>query len=175
MHSLVGSHMAEVRRLESEYQVAVDLVPVHLGEEAAVSWSGGSLSARLASTGNPHAIIMVPEGEPKAIDDMLAAAMAAFNGQRNVHLVDVISPGSARMWTRERGVGPVRACATGAAAAATVLAGGHQSGWDIEMPGGVLHIVPGNAETAAQTRGPAMFVCAGSWSCPPDVYPPLAT
>ncbi len=171
LRSAVATHRATVRRREVDFDVAIDLVPVEIGAEAIVHWEGGSIIATLVSTGNPHAIIVLEAEVWDAADAVLDAAVATFDGQVNVHAVEVTRPGHMRMRTRERGVGAVRACATGAVAAAGVVTGGDGRGWDVEMPGGVLHVEPAGPGEAARTRGPAVYVCEGLWACPADVYP----
>ncbi|MDP7028939.1 MAG: diaminopimelate epimerase [Phycisphaerales bacterium] len=170
LRSVIGAHHATVRPDEDSFDVAVDLVPVLLGEEMIIPWRGGTLAARMVSTGNPHAVIVVSGDDDDAIDDMFEAAMTALGGRVNVHIVKVSQPGRLRMWSHERGAGAVRACATGAAAAVGVVATGESTSWDVQMPGGVLQVAPGTSDTPARTRGPATFVCDGVWSCPGDVY-----
>lgn len=126
----------------------------------------GAQELRIASMGNPHAVLRV--------DDVLAtdvagigtavAAATVFPQGVNVGFLQVDGAQRARLRVFERGAGETLACGTGACAAVAVgiRAGWLQSPVTVVVNGGELHIAWEGGETPVLMTGPAEFVFAGS-------------
>jgi diaminopimelate epimerase len=119
--------------------------------------------------GNPHAVVMLPEGiELDHLD--LGAAPEVHPEQPNginVEFVRALGPAHIAMRVHERGVGETRSCGTGAAAAA--LATRFWSGvedlspWRVDVPGGSLTVTPLEGQRV-ELAGPAELVADGDVS-----------
>ena len=131
----------------------------------APEWAGGAVTRALAvDMGNPHLVLDVTGGAGDEVD--LVALGESVNAKiptgANVHLLtaDPASGGIA-IRTYERGVGPTRACGTGACASAAAarvwgLAGDRVP---VDMPGGRAEVTLGaGADDPVVLRGPATFV-----------------
>jgi diaminopimelate epimerase len=141
-------------------------------EGEAPEWTGGPVARALrVGMGNPHLVLdLSAAGAEAAADvDLLAlgeAANAKIEGGANVHLLTA-GAGEAgegiAIRTYERGVGPTRACGTGACAAAVAarvwgLAGGQVP---VAMEGGRAEVTLGpSADDEVVLRGPATYVGA---------------
>ncbi len=98
--------------------------------------------------GNPHAVVMLPEGIALEHLDLTEAPELHPDppAGANVEFVRAEGPGHIAMRVHERGVGETRSCGTGAAAAA--LATRFWSGvedlspWTVDVPGGRLTVTP---------------------------------
>ncbi|GAA2036827.1 diaminopimelate epimerase [Terrabacter terrae] len=165
-----------VRVVEEGY--AVDLGPWRLADEAAARADGFDLMVRprhgkpvpalSVDMGNPHAVVMLPEGiELEQLD--LTGAPEVQPEQRegvNVEFVRAVGPGHIAMRVHERGVGETRSCGTGAAAAA--LATRFWSGvedlspWTVDVPGGRLTVTPLPGQRV-ELAGPAALVADGDF------------
>ena len=175
MQSAVGRHMAETRqRADNSFDVKMSLVPVEVGDTVLLEWGSGSEIVHVVHTGNPHAIIL--DASDAMIDQLpeIAASVAAmdcFRNGINVHLARADGAMRVHMWSWERGVGLVSACATGAAAVAKLVAEDAAGSVCVVLPGGELLIEPGSSGVAATMSGSATPICTGRWSVPPDLYP----
>jgi diaminopimelate epimerase len=163
-----------VRRTADGY--AVDLGEWRLGDPEGASRDGFDVMVRprhgkpvpalSLDLGNPHAVVMLPEGVPLENLDLTVAPEvqpAPPNGT-NVEFVRPLGPGHIEMRVHERGVGETRSCGTGAAAAALATrfwSGGQgETAWIVDVPGGRLTVtpLPGNH---VELAGPAELVADG--------------
>ena len=120
------------------------------------------------SMGNPHAVIFqqgideldLPEIGPKFEHHPL------FPQRTNTEFVEVLSTSRVRMRVWERGTGETLACGTGACAVAVacVLNELTSRTVDVELRGGVLHIVWDKADNHVYMSGPAATVFDGELS-----------
>ncbi|MDG1837473.1 MAG: diaminopimelate epimerase [Phycisphaerales bacterium] len=175
MQSVVGRHVAEVRqRTDKSFDVNMTLVPVQVGDAVLLEWGNRHETVHVVHTGNPHAIIL--DASDAMIDQISEVAsrvteMECFREGVNVHLARADGAMRVHMWSWERGVGFVSACATGAAAVAKLVAGNATGSVCVVLPGGELLIEPGSSEVAAIMNGPASPICMGQWPVPSDLYP----
>ncbi|WP_323097102.1 diaminopimelate epimerase [Intrasporangium sp. YIM S08009] len=157
---------------------AVDLGPWRLADEDGARRDGFDVMVRprhgkpvpalSLDLGNPHAVVMLPEGiELDQLD--LTAAPEVHPEQPdgvNVEFVKAVGPGHIAMRVHERGVGETRSCGTGAAAAA--LATRFWSGveddspWTVDVPGGRLTVTPLPGHRV-ELAGPAALVADGDF------------
>jgi diaminopimelate epimerase len=155
---------------------AVDLGPWRYGDEAGARRDGFDVMVRprmgkpvpalSIDLGNPHAVVMLPEGIDLAGLDLTVAPEIQPEPAEgaNVEFVRPIGPGHIEMRVHERGVGETRSCGTGAAAAA--LATRFWSGvevespWTVELPGGRLTVTPLPGQRV-ELAGPAVLVADG--------------
>ncbi|MDV3221098.1 diaminopimelate epimerase [Intrasporangium sp.] len=155
---------------------AVDLGPWRYGDEEAARRDGFDIMVRprhgkpvpalTLDLGNPHAVVMLPEGIELENLDLTAPPEVQPEQPAgiNVEFVKAIGPAHIAMRVHERGVGETRSCGTGAAAAA--LATRFWSGvedlspWRVDVPGGTLTVtpLPGNR---VELAGPAVLVADG--------------
>jgi diaminopimelate epimerase len=155
---------------------AVDLGPWRYGDEAGARRDGFDLMVRprmgkpvpalSIDLGNPHAVVMLPEGIDLAGLDLTVAPEVQPEPAdgANVEFVRPVGPGHIEMRVHERGVGETRSCGTGAAAAA--LATRFWSGvedstpWLVDVPGGQLTVTP-LPGSRVELAGPAVLVADG--------------
>ncbi|HEX7355194.1 MAG TPA: diaminopimelate epimerase [Mycobacteriales bacterium] len=135
-------------------------VPVLPGTPRTVSVPSGTRSGIEVDMGNPHVVVEVddvadagPLLEPPVLDPPSAA---------NVEFVQGVAPGRLRMRVFERGAGETRSCGTGACAAAVAAAvrnGDGEGSYDVEVPGGRLHV---DWHGSVTLTGPAEIVATGT-------------
>ena len=133
----------------------------------ATVWSlvaeGASVEFVVASMGNPHAVIRVPDVDAAPVATLGAAIErhAAFPRRVNVGFVQVVDRGHVRLRVYERGVGETLACGTGACAAvvACVLRGEVDRRVQVDARGGRLGIA-WQGDSVVMT-GPATIVFQG--------------
>lgn len=149
LHGLAGALPAEV--LEGD-QVRVDMGParldwrdIPLSREADTLHPGLDGDPAACSMGNPHATLFVEN-----LDDVDTAREGAalghhplFSEGANIGFVEVASSTRIHLVVWERGAGLTLACGSGACAA---VVNAHRRGLtarecDVEMPGGLLHVV----------------------------------
>ena len=85
----------------------------------------------------------------------------AFPGGINVHLAYVADRERIQLRSWERGVGPTRACATGATAAMAAMVRidlVDRPRWTVEMPGGVLQVEWEEDDSTIWNTGPAEYM-----------------
>jgi diaminopimelate epimerase len=149
-------------------------------EGEAPEWTGGGVArALVVDTGNPHLVLDLSSAGPEAGAEVDLVALgetvnAKVPGGANVHLLTVArgadadagndagtgGPGIA-IRTYERGVGPTRACGTGACASAAAARAWGLVGErvPVDMPGGRAEVSLGAAPgDQVVLRGPATFV-----------------
>ncbi|EWT03461.1 diaminopimelate epimerase [Intrasporangium oryzae NRRL B-24470] len=155
---------------------AVNLGPWRLTDEEGARRDGFDIMVRphhgkpvpalSLDLGNPHAVVMLPEGIALENLDLTEAPEIhpAPTGGANVEFVRPVGPGHISMRVHERGVGETRSCGTGAAAAA--LATRFWSGveddrpWTVDVPGGRLTVTPLPGQ-CVELAGPAELVADG--------------
>lgn len=122
----------------------------------------------VASMGNPHLVLAVPDAE--RIDEATLAALGsslehavAFPERTNVHLVEVRRRDRFRMRTWERGTGRTLACGSGACAAFAILrrAGELDAAATAMLDGGELELAMLESDRIEMT-GPTEHCCAGT-------------
>jgi diaminopimelate epimerase len=127
---------------------------------------GKPVPALSIDLGNPHAVVMLPEGIDLAGLDLTVAPEIQPEPAdgANVEFVRPIGPGHIEMRVHARGVGETRSCGTGAAAAAlaTRFWSGveDESPWTVELPGGRLTVTPLPGQRV-ELAGPAVLVADG--------------
>ena len=103
---------------------------------------GGRVEFAIASMGNPHAVLDVPDvaSAPVAGTGAALERHPRFRQRVNVGFRQVIDRGHIRLRVFERGVGETLACGTGACAAVAtgILAGLLDAQVEVTLPGGVL-------------------------------------
>ena len=125
------------------------------------------LPGHFVSMGNPHLVVLCPEGLPTRADferwgaSLTAAPFAPPEGV-NVEFVARRADGL-QMLVWERGVGPTEACGTGACAALVVAVrvGWVQGPTPIGLPGGDL-LIDWNGSDGVLMSGPARCVFEGT-------------
>jgi diaminopimelate epimerase len=165
-----------VRVTEQGY--AVDLGPWRLVDEEGAKRDGFDVMVRprhgkpvpalSLDLGNPHAVVMLPEGIGLDALDLTEAPELHPSPPEgaNVEFVRAVGPGHIMMRVHERGVGETRSCGTGAAAAA--LATRFWSGveddspWTVDVPGGRLTVTPLPGQRV-ELAGPAALVADGDF------------
>ncbi|GAA5023345.1 diaminopimelate epimerase [Terrabacter aeriphilus] len=165
-----------VRVLEDGY--AVDLGPWRLVDEEGARRDGFDVMVRprhgkpvpalSVDLGNPHVVVMLPEGIELDQLDLSGAPEihpAPADGA-NVEFVKAVGPGHLAMRVHERGVGETRSCGTGAAAAAlaTRFWSGveDESPWTVDVPGGRLTVTPLPGHRV-ELAGPSALVADGDF------------
>ena len=165
-----------VRVVDEGY--AVDLGSWRLGDEEGARRDGFDVMVKprhgkpvpalTLDLGNPHAVVMLPEGislENLDLGEAPELHPAPADGS-NVEFVRAVGPGHIAMRVHERGVGETRSCGTGAAAAA--LATRFWSGvedlspWMVDVPGGRLTVTPLPGQRV-ELAGPAVLVADGDF------------
>jgi diaminopimelate epimerase len=153
-------------------EVTDDLITVDMGTprvlgETTVQVDGQSWAATHVDMGNPHAVAFVASlaeagpllGEPTFDRSVYPAGV-------NVEFVVRRGPRSVGMRVHERGSGETRSCGTGACAVmvASALADGAGPGsaYDVELPGGRLHVA-WTKDDRVRLTGPAVLVAEGNW------------
>lgn len=121
----------------------------------------------IASMGNPHAVIEVPDVDAADVASLGPAlqARAEFPESVNVGFAQVLAPDRIRLRVYERGAGETLACGSGACAAVAVLARRGRVGRHVfvELPGGRLEITwPGDGSPVTMA-GPTAFVFEGDF------------
>jgi diaminopimelate epimerase len=158
---------------------AVDLGPWRLVDEEGARRDGFDVMVRphhgkpvpalSLDIGNPHAVVMLPEGiQLEGLDLTQAPEVHPIpEAGTNVEFVQPLGAGHISMRVHERGVGETRSCGTGAAAAA--LATRFWSGvedsspWTVDVPGGRLTVTPLPGQRV-ELAGPAELVADGEFN-----------
>jgi diaminopimelate epimerase len=119
----------------------------------------------VASMGNPHAVIEVPDVAVAPVGRVgrLLQQDPRFADACNVGFAEVVDAARIRLRVFERGVGETLACGSGACAAVAVLARAGRVGPTVavQLPGGTLTIHWPAADAPMRMRGPAEFVFEG--------------
>jgi diaminopimelate epimerase len=153
-------------------EVADDLITVDMGTprvlgDTSVQVDGQSWAATHVDMGNPHAVAFVAslaEAGPLLTEPTFDRSV--YPSGVNVEFVVRRGPRSVAMRVHERGSGETRSCGTGACAVmvASALAdgGGPGSVYDVELPGGRLHVA-WTEDDRVRLTGPAVLVAEGNW------------
>ena len=151
------------------HRLSVAMGPARVDGEAP-EWSGGAVArALLVDMGNPHLVLDLSgaSGETTGAGDVdLVQLGETVNGKipggANVHLLTAgDAPGAIAIRTYERGVGPTRACGTGACASAVAARAWGLAGdvVAVEQPGGTAEVVLGaGPDDEVVLAGPAVHV-----------------
>jgi len=124
-----------------------------------------SVTVAVLSMGNPHAVMIVPEVDAAAVEQLgpLVQQLRHFPRQVNVGFMQIVSRSRIRLRVYERGAGETLACGTGACAA--VVAGIRQglldAVVDVDTRGGRLTIEWRGGDTPVLMTGPAETVFEG--------------
>tara|TARA_R110002020_G_scaffold23941_12_gene79227 strand:- start:3594 stop:4448 length:855 start_codon:yes stop_codon:yes gene_type:complete len=125
------------------------------------------VSFGIASMGNPHAVIEVPDVDTADVATLGPAlqARAEFPEGVNVGFAQVLAPDRIRLRVFERGAGETLACGSGACAAVAVLARRGRVGRHVfvELPGGTLEITWPGDDSPVTMAGPTAFVFEGDF------------
>ncbi|WP_339828968.1 diaminopimelate epimerase [uncultured Arenimonas sp.] len=121
----------------------------------------------IASMGNPHAVIEVPDVDAADVAGLGPALQARdeFPEGVNVGFAQVLAPDRIRLRVFERGAGETLACGSGACAAVAVLARRGRIGRHVfvELPGGTLEITWPGDDSPVTMAGPTAFVFEGDF------------
>lgn len=123
-----------------------------------------------ASMGNPHLLVIEPQPpcaeRLRNVGSSLAWHTDLARGA-NVGLAAIESPHLIRLRVFERGVGPTRACGSGASAAAVILRnlGRVETPVEVAQPGGTLVVDWKGPGQPVITAGPARHVFEGVIAC----------
>ena len=142
------------------YSLSVDMGSAHIVGEAP-EWAGGPVRRALrVDVGNPHLVLDVG-GHYDDVDivELGERVNAKEPGGVNVHLLREEGGDCIAICSYERGVGPTRACGTGACAAALAartwgVVGDRVA---VDQAGGTADVILG-ADGAVVLRGPATLV-----------------
>jgi diaminopimelate epimerase len=119
------------------------------------------------SMGNPHAVWFCRnvDAVPLAIVGPVLEKDPSFPQRSNVHFVQVLSRGEAKVRTWERGSGITLACGTGASAVcvAGALTGRTARRLRAHLPGGDLDLEWSENDGQVRMTGPAVAVYSGEW------------
>ena len=128
---------------------------------------GQDVAFGIASMGNPHAVIEVPDVAAADIAGLGPALQARdeFPEGVNVGFAQVLAPDRIRLRVFERGAGETLACGSGACAAVAVLARRGRIGRHVfvELPGGTLEITWPGDHSPVTMAGPTAFVFEGDF------------
>lgn len=126
---------------------------------------GAMLELGVASMGNPHAVIAVPDVESAPVEAIGVALQhhPAFPERVNVGFLQVVDSGHAKLRVYERGAGETLACGSGACAALAVGRVWGALGAQVEMQlrGGVLRMEWAGEGQPVYMIGPAASVYRG--------------
>lgn len=148
-------------------QITTDVGEALVSDEAVTVLTGGRGRAAVkVDVGNPHAVVMLGDGELESLELHLAPRWepaTAFPDGVNVEFVRVDGPGRLSMRVHERGVGETMSCGTGVVAAAAVYrrSSGFAGPIEVKVPGGVL-VVSFDGDAASLT-GPAVIIGRGEF------------
>ncbi len=150
--------------------ITVDLgSPRDLGETE-VGVDGRTWTARHVDMGNPHAVAFVDDlADAGRLLDAPSYDTGTYPHGVNIEFVARRGEGHVAMRVHERGVGETRSCGTGAGAVlvATALADGYAGGADtsytVDVPGGRLRLT-WTADDRVLLTGPAVVVARGTTS-----------
>ena len=128
---------------------------------------GQDVAFGIASMGNPHAVIEVPDVAAADVAGLGPALQARdeFPEGVNVGFAQVLAPDRIRLRVFERGAGETLACGSGACAAVAVLARRGRIGRHVfvELPGGTLEITWPGDHSPVTMAGPTAFVFEGDF------------
>lgn len=126
---------------------------------------GAMLEVGVASMGNPHAVMEVPDVERAPVEAIGVALQRhpAFPERVNAGFLQVVDSGHAKLRVYERGAGETQACGSGACAAHVVgrLWGRLGAAVELQLRGGVLKMEWAGEGQPVYMTGPAATVFRG--------------
>jgi diaminopimelate epimerase len=126
---------------------------------------GAMLELGVASMGNPHAVIEVPDTEAAPVEAIGQALQRhpAFPERVNAGFLQVVDSRHAKLRVYERGAGETLACGSGACAALVVgrLWGRLEAAVDMQLRGGALKLEWAGEGEPVYMTGPASTVYRG--------------
>jgi diaminopimelate epimerase len=143
------------------------------GPHYRIEAAGHSALFAIASMGNPHAVIEVPDVGTAPVSTLGAALEShpRFRRRVNVGFRQILARNHIRLRVFERGVGETQACGTGACAA---VATGIRDGLldaavqvDVQLPGGILAVTWAGPGHSLWLKGKAEVSFTGSFELPP--------
>jgi diaminopimelate epimerase len=143
------------------------------GPHYRIDAAGQTALFAIASMGNPHAVIEVPDVAIAPVATLGAALEShpRFIRRVNVGFRQILARNRIRLRVFERGVGETQACGTGACAA---VATGIRDGLldangpvDVELPGGTLSVTWAGPGHSLWLKGKAEVSFTGSFDLPP--------
>jgi diaminopimelate epimerase len=161
LESAVGLHRADVcQDPHGGWLVEMNLVPASSEASLDLELDGVPIELHVICVGNRHAILLSQVSSGIQMLPQLVEAVSQsgrFPDGINVHL-GLLREHGMMLYSWERGVGRVHACATGAAAAASALGPGR---CEVDMPGGRLSITVPEDGGDIHMGGPAEMICTG--------------
>jgi diaminopimelate epimerase len=137
------------------------------GPHYTLQLQGLQVSLAIASMGNPHAVIEVPDTATAPVDTLGAALEShpRFTRRVNVGFRQILNAAHVRLRVFERGVGETQACGTGACAA---VATGIRDGLlerrvQVDLPGGTLFVSWEGPGSRLWLEGPAEVSFTGQF------------
>jgi diaminopimelate epimerase len=159
-----GVRACEITDDDGEATVTVDMGTVSVGSTKELDIDGRKIIVRVASAGNPHAVMFgsFARSDVERLGSRIATH-PSFPEGTNVEFASA-GPGRMDLVVWERGVGITLACGTGACAAAAVACADGIAAYgaplSVRLPGGVLQIVVAK-DGRTTMRGPARKVFSG--------------
>jgi diaminopimelate epimerase len=138
--TVVADHDARTQRL------SVEMGAAKVGAEVP-GWEGGNVARAVhVDVGNPHVVLQWRGDELPGRDELISIGAkidGVTPGGANVEVIRPVADGALEMVVYERGVGPTRACGTGACAVAAAAQswGLTQRSATVQMPGGSVEVV----------------------------------
>lgn len=130
----------------------------------------GRVDFAIASMGNPHAVLEVPDVATAPVHEIgaLLERHPRFRNRVNVGFRHIVDRGHIDLRVFERGVGETQACGTGACAAAAtgMLAGLLDPRVSVKLPGGTLVVRWQGPGTRLWLEGPAEVSFTGRFELP---------
>ena len=137
------------------------------GPHYSIDVQGQAVQFAIASMGNPHAVIEVPDTVTAQVSTLGAALEShpRFTRRVNVGFRQIINDSHVRLRVFERGVGETQACGTGACAA---VATGIRDGLlgrrvQVDLPGGTLFVSWEGPGSRLWLEGPAEVSFTGQF------------
>jgi diaminopimelate epimerase len=168
-----GLRICQIDAVTSEDEFTVEVttgmgIPTYVPRTVLLR-GGAQVAGIEVSTGNPHFVIVVDNGDFKVgktawqIIGKEICGLADFPNQTNVEFLRVVSPAEIEIRIFERGVGPTNSSGTGTAAAATAALAllGCRSPLRVLAQGGEQSVAWDGAGAELQLTGPAALIARG--------------
>jgi diaminopimelate epimerase len=137
------------------------------GPQYKIEIDGATVAFAIASMGNPHAIIDVPNTVTAPVASLGAAIEShpRFGRRVNVGFRQILQRDRLRLRVFERGVGETQACGTGACAAVAtgIRTGALDSAVRVDLPGGALTVRWSGPGNSLWLEGPAEVSFTGQF------------
>lgn len=169
--TLRGGQVESVRVDMGVPELRPERIPVNLPGESVIHYpvelAGETRYITCVNTGNPHAVLFVPDAEKEDVHGLgrMLENHPLFPKRANVEFVTVLDRKNLRMRVWERGSGETLACGTGACASlvAAVLNGLSDREATLHLNGGKLALRWEESTGHIFQEGPAAFVYEGEW------------